>query len=65
MVSLKTLNSAPLKTFFDPLKDAYPKAPIHLILDQQPYNTSKVTQKIEKERGIEVHYLPSPIAHKC
>ncbi|WP_268743850.1 hypothetical protein [Holospora undulata] len=42
MVSFKTLNSAPLKTFFDPLKDAYPKEPnIHLILNQRPYNTSK------------------------
>ncbi|WP_235075636.1 hypothetical protein [Holospora undulata] len=39
-----------LKRFFDPLKDAYPKAPsIPLILDQGP--TSKDTQKSAKESG--------------
>ena len=59
VVSLETLNSATMKTFFDQLKDAYPKAPkIHLILDRGPYNTSKDTQKAAKERGIELHYLP-------
>ncbi|WP_162531313.1 hypothetical protein [Holospora elegans] len=46
MVSL-----TPLKRFFDPLKDACPKAPFYLILDQRPYNTSKDTQKAAKERG--------------
>ena len=59
VVSLETLNSTTMKTFFDQLKDAYPKAPkIHLILDRGPYNTSKDTQKAAKERGIELHYLP-------
>ncbi|WP_075260282.1 transposase [Holospora undulata] len=54
MVSLKTL-----KTFFDQLKDAYLKEPnIHLILDQEPYNTSTDLQNAAKESGIEVHYLP-------
>ncbi|ETZ04335.1 transposase [Holospora undulata] len=55
VVSLKNLEDV-----FYQLKDAYPKAPnIHLILDQRPYNTSKNLQKTAKERGIEVHYLPS------
>lgn len=59
VASLETLNSATMKTFFDQLKDAYPKAPkIHLILDRGPYNTSQDTKKAAKERGIEVHYLP-------
>ncbi|WP_084491011.1 transposase [Holospora elegans] len=51
-----------MKTFFDQLKNAYPKAPkIHLILDQGSYNTSKDTQKAAKESGIEVHcFPPSP-----
>ncbi|GAJ45907.1 hypothetical protein HE1_00224 [Holospora elegans E1] len=50
VVSLETLNSATMKTFFDQMKDAYSKAPnIHLILDQGPYNTSKDTKKAAKE----------------
>ncbi|WP_235075714.1 hypothetical protein [Holospora undulata] len=50
MVSLEPLNSSPLKRFFDPLKDAYPKAPnIHLILDQGP--TSKALPKAAKKNG--------------
>ncbi|WP_023492039.1 hypothetical protein [Holospora undulata] len=45
MVSLKTL-----KTFFDQLKDAYPKAPkIHLILDQGP--CKQRYQKSRKKKG--------------
>ncbi|WP_162480058.1 hypothetical protein [Holospora elegans] len=48
---LTMVSLTPLKRFFDPLKDACPKAPFYLILDQRPYNTSKDTQKAAKERG--------------
>ncbi|GAJ46536.1 hypothetical protein HE1_00871 [Holospora elegans E1] len=54
VASLKTL-----KTFFDQLKDAYPKATnVHLIFDQGPYKQRH--PKAAKERGIKVHYLPFP-----
>jgi transposase len=57
--SMETLNSTTMATFFDDLKERYPKAPkIHLILDRGPYNVSAQTQKYAKERGIHLHYLP-------
>lgn len=57
--SYETIDSETMVTYFDRLKEAYPKAPkIHLILDRGPYNISLVTREAAKKRGIELHYLP-------
>lgn len=55
-----TINSESIINFFDLLKKSYPKdLDIHLILDQGPYNTSKITREAAEERNIILHHLPS------
>ena len=53
-----TINSESMCDFLERVKLSYPKGPIHLILDQGPYNRSRATQEKAKLLGIEIHLLP-------
>ena len=58
--SYKTIDSESMCDYLNFLKIAYPTAPkIHIILDQGPYNKSKVTAEAAKKLNIELHFLPT------
>jgi transposase len=54
----ETINSESMCHFMEKIKDEHPKNQIHLILDQGPYNKSKVTREKAEELGINIHLLP-------
>lgn len=56
----KTVNSESVVDFFGFVKGEYPNSKkIHMILDNDPYNTSEKTKNAAKEMGIELHFLPA------
>lgn len=55
----ETIDTTSMCSFFNTLRESYPKAPkIHLILDQGPYNISQVTKESAKKHDIILHHLP-------
>ena len=58
------VNTDSILSFFDELKSAYSSAcTLHIILDQAGYHRSEETQRMAREKGIELHFLPPYSPH--
>jgi transposase len=56
---VETVNADSIKSFFEKLKKAYPKAEkLHIILDQSGYHRSQAVKEAALLSDIELHYLP-------
>jgi transposase len=56
---VETVNADSIKSFFEKLKKAYPKAEkLHIILDQAGYHRSQAVKEAALLYDIELHYLP-------
>jgi transposase len=56
---VETVNADSIKSFFEKLRQSYPKAEkLHIILDQSGYHRSQAVKEAALLYNIELHYLP-------